>query len=77
MHTLRHYYASVTLADGVNIKELAEHLGHHDAGFTLRMYAHILPSSHVRARQAVQDRMLRLVSPLTEQSRSNADAAVA
>jgi integrase len=77
MHTLRHYYASVTLADGVNIKELAEYLGHHDAGFTLRMYAHILPSSHVRARQAVQDRMLRLVSPLTEQSRSNADAAVA
>jgi integrase len=71
MHTLRHYYASVTLADGVNIKELAEYLGHHDPAFTLRMYAHILPSSHVRARQAVEKRMLRLVSPLTEQSRSN------
>jgi integrase len=25
MHALRHYYASVTLADGVNIKELAEY----------------------------------------------------
>lgn len=77
MHTLRHYYASVTLADGVNIKELAEYLGHHDAGFTLRMYAHMLPSSHVRARQAVQQRMLGLVSPLTEQSRSNAQETAA
>lgn len=39
MHTLRHYYASVTLADGVNIKKLAEYLGHHDAGFALRKRA--------------------------------------
>jgi integrase len=30
MHALRHYYASFTLADGVNIKELNEYLGHHD-----------------------------------------------
>jgi integrase len=36
MHGLRHYYASITLADGVNIKELAEYLGHGDPGFTLR-----------------------------------------
>jgi hypothetical protein len=27
MHALRHYYASITLADGVNIKELAHYLG--------------------------------------------------
>jgi integrase len=77
MHTLRHYYASVTLADGVYIKELAEYLGHHDPAFTLRMYAHMLPSSHARARQAVQQRMLRLVPGLTEQSRSSADEEVA
>ncbi|GAA3151924.1 integrase [Kribbella aluminosa] len=35
MHALRHYYASITLADGVNVKELSEYLGHHDPGFTL------------------------------------------
>jgi len=28
MHALRHYYDSVTLADGVNVKELAEYLGY-------------------------------------------------
>jgi integrase len=52
LHALRHHYASVTLHDGVNVKELAEYLGHHDPGFTLRMYTHLLPSSHDRARQA-------------------------
>ena len=77
MHTLRHYYASVTLADGVNIKELAEYLGHHDPAFTLRMYAHMLPSSHARARQAVQKRLMGLVPPMPEQSRSSADEEVA
>jgi integrase len=57
MHALRHYYASVTLADGVNIKELAEYLGHGDPGFTLRLYTHMLPSSHERARKAIDSRL--------------------
>jgi integrase len=58
-HPLRHYYASVMLADGVSIKELAEFLGHHDAAFTLRVYTHLLPSSHDRARRAIDARMFR------------------
>ncbi|GAA2810069.1 tyrosine-type recombinase/integrase [Kribbella solani] len=70
LHALRHYYASITLADGVNIKELAEYLGHHDPGFTLRMYTHMLPSSYDRARQAVDRRLRKLALRLTEQSRS-------
>jgi hypothetical protein len=36
-HQLRHYYASVMLADGVSIKELSIFLGHADPGFTLRV----------------------------------------
>ena len=35
---LRHYYASTLLADGVDIRALAEYLGHSDPGFTLRIY---------------------------------------
>jgi integrase len=62
MHALRHYYASVSLADGVNIKELAEYLGHSDPGFTLRLYTHMLPSSHERARKAIDSRLGRLFS---------------
>ena len=35
MHALRHFYASTLLSRAVSIKELAEYLGHADAGFTL------------------------------------------
>ncbi|MFC0627421.1 tyrosine-type recombinase/integrase [Kribbella deserti] len=60
-HALRHYYASVTLADGVNIKDLAEFLGHSDSAFTLRQYTHMLPSSHDRARSAVGKRLGKII----------------
>lgn len=55
MHALRHLYASKLLARGVSVKELADYLGHEDPGFTLRVYTHLLPSSHERARQAVDE----------------------
>jgi integrase len=58
-HQLRHYYASVMLFDGVSIRDLAEYLGHHDASFTLRVYAHLQPGSHERARQVIDARMFR------------------
>jgi integrase len=59
-HQLRHHYASVTLTDGVSIKELSEYLGHSDPGFTLRVYAHMQTSSFQRAREAIDKRMRRL-----------------
>jgi site-specific recombinase XerD len=34
MHALRHHYASALLEDGVNIRALADFLGHNDPGFT-------------------------------------------
>lgn len=73
IHALRHYFASITLADGVNIKELSEYLGHHDPGFTLQMYTHMLPSSYDRARQAVDRRLTRLAQRLTDQSRTRSE----
>jgi site-specific recombinase XerD len=65
MHSLRHYYASITVADGVDIKELAAYLGHGDPGFTLRLYTHMLPSPHERARKAalIRDHARRSASP--------------
>jgi integrase len=57
MHAARHYYASVLLEDGVSTRVVAEYLGHHDPGFTLRVYAHLVPSGEGRARVAV-DRVL-------------------
>ncbi|MFC8641101.1 tyrosine-type recombinase/integrase [[Kitasatospora] papulosa] len=53
MHALRHFYASVLLDAGENIKALSRYLGHADAGFTLRTYTHLMPSSELRTRKAV------------------------
>ncbi|HEV2375329.1 MAG TPA: tyrosine-type recombinase/integrase [Streptosporangiaceae bacterium] len=56
-HALRHHFASVLLHDGVDIRALAEYLGHADPGFTLRVYTHLMPSAPDRMRAAV-DRAL-------------------
>jgi integrase len=55
MHALRHHYASVLLDGGESIKAVSEYLGHSDAGFTLRTYTHLMPSSDERTRKAVDD----------------------
>ena len=52
-HQLRHHYASLLLADGVDIRALAEYLGHSDPGFTLRVYCHLMPGSPDRMRQVI------------------------
>jgi integrase len=54
LHQLRHYYASVLLAGGVDVKALSEYLGHHDPAITLRIYAHLMPSAEGRALRAVE-----------------------
>jgi integrase len=53
MHALRHFYASVLLDAGENIKALSQYLGHADPGFTLRVYTHLMQSSESRTRRAV------------------------
>src|SRR4051812_42500368 len=50
MHALRHFYASALIDAGESVKAVAEYLGHADPGFTLRVYAHLFPSSEARAR---------------------------
>ena len=37
----------------MDIRALSEYLGHHDPGFTLRTYVHLMPDADDRARQAV------------------------
>ncbi|MCA1708487.1 MAG: hypothetical protein LC808_36490 [Actinobacteria bacterium] len=38
---------------GENIKALSEYLGHHDPGFTLRTYTHLMPNSTARTQRAI------------------------
>ena len=53
MHACRHYYASVLLDAGESIKAVSEYLGHHDPGFTLRTYTHLMPTSEDRTKKAI------------------------
>jgi integrase len=52
-HQLRHHFASALLAGQVDIRALASYLGHHDPGFTLRVYVHLMPDTADKMRQAV------------------------
>jgi integrase len=74
MHALRHHYATVLLEDGVNPRAVADWLGHADAGFTLRIYGHVMPSSEDRARGAI-DRALGASSALDVPAGGQADAS--
>ncbi|MCW3004154.1 MAG: tyrosine-type recombinase/integrase [Conexibacter sp.] len=48
-HTLRHTFASVQLARGVNVVALSRVLGHHSAAFTLDTYVHLLEGDEAPA----------------------------
>jgi len=48
-HALRHSYASLQLASGVNVLQLSRVLGHHSAAFTLSVYTHLLPGDEAPA----------------------------
>lgn len=51
-HSLRHYYASVMLSRGVNVKAVQEAMGHSSPQTTLTIYAHVLPRSLGEMRDA-------------------------
>jgi integrase len=53
MHALRHYYASVAIAEGEDIKTLSAYLGHKDPAFTWRTYVHLVPGRAGRTRSAI------------------------
>jgi integrase len=58
-HSLRHSCASILLAQGVPVRDVAEILGHSDVRLTLSTYAHVIEASRDRA-AGVMDRMLQL-----------------
>jgi integrase len=44
LHAARHTFASIAIASGRSLRFVAEQLGHSDPAFTLKTYAHLLPS---------------------------------
>ena len=52
-HDLRHFYASLLIADGANIKVVQAPLRHSSAKTTLDTYAHLFPDTDESTRTAV------------------------
>ena len=48
-HSLRHTHATWLLANGANLKDIAERFGHANESTTLRLYAHAMPGRDQRA----------------------------
>jgi len=48
-HDLRHTFASIMLAAGVNPKIVADALGHASVSFTLDTYSHVIPGLQAEA----------------------------
>lgn len=67
LHELRHLFASVLLAGGVDVRALSEYLGHHDPTVTLRIYAHLMPSARGRALRAIKAAFAEAHGPDTAQ----------
>ena len=53
LHDLRHSWASLALAAGVNPKVVSERLGHATVSFTLDVYSHVLPGVQEDAAEKV------------------------
>ena len=53
LHGLRHTYASLALAKGVNPAIVSRRLGHATVAFTLDIYSHVLPQVDAEAAELI------------------------
>lgn len=52
-HSLRHTHASILLANGMDLKTIAERLGHANESLTLKIYSHLMPGRDQAAAQTI------------------------
>ncbi|KIF71937.1 integrase [Streptomyces sp. AcH 505] len=56
-HSLRHFFASTALVNGVPIHEVSRWLGHRSVKTTIDIYGHLVPRAWHRCREVLQDAM--------------------
>jgi integrase len=62
LHDLRHTAATWMLNGGIDVRSVAQVLGHTQASTTLAIYSHVLPGAAERAVAAIDERLRRLSS---------------
>lgn len=70
-HWLRHYFASVCLADGVPVNDLAEWLGHASPEVVQRTYAHLMPDAPERTRTALDRAFAAALAPSIKNTKAS------
>jgi len=70
-HSLRHFFASTALANGVPIHEVSRWLGHKSIKTTVDIYGHLVPEAWDRCRDVMQNAM----RPAVTDSQESASAA--
>lgn len=58
-HDLRHTYATIAIASGVDVKTVSHNLGHANAAITLNVYSAVLPDAQDKAAAAIQQAATR------------------
>lgn len=74
-HDLRHFYASLLIASGADVKVVQHRLRHASAKTTLDTYGHLWPDSDESTRAAVEQFMSRKIIPLADSVRTDVPAA--
>ena len=74
-HDLRHYYASMLIASGADVKIVQQRLRHASAAVTLRTYTHLWPDSDQTTRAAVERAMGPLINKTADPVRTVDESA--
>ena len=61
VHSLRHTYASITVADGTPLAVVSNNLGHAQESTTRNIYSHVIKSSAAKAAESVNDKFADVV----------------
>lgn len=72
IHDLRHYYASMLIAAGLDVKMIQARLRHKSAKTTLDIYGHLLPDSDEASRAAVAAVFSERPEPSADSARTDA-----
>lgn len=63
IHDIRHSHASMMIAGGMNLFELANRLGHESIVTTTKTYGHLVPDVHFRAAAMVETALTGIIEP--------------
>jgi len=61
IHDIRHSHASMMIAAGMNLYELANRLGHESIITTTKTYGHLVPDAHFRAAAMVEQALTGVI----------------